>query len=108
VLGAFEVTAGTFEVGGSITAYFGDVASIAAVRNNSDITLDQILVKGNSGIAIDLPLLSLGGGLPNVEQDQPVTIPLELNAATAAKITSTLNHTMLMVFFDYLPNAADL
>lgn len=108
VLGAFEVTAGTFEVGGSITAYFGDVASIAAVRNNSDITFDMILVKSNSGIAIDLPLLSLGGGLPNVEQDQPVTIPLELNAATGAKINSNLNHTLLMVFFDYLPNAADL
>jgi hypothetical protein len=108
VLGAFEVTAGTFEVGGSITAYFGDVASIAAVRNNTDITLDMILVKSNSGIAIDLPLLSLGGGLPNVEQDQPVKIPLELNAATAAKVAPTLNHTMLMVFFDYLPSVADI
>lgn len=108
VLGAFEVTAGTFEVGGSITAYFGDVASIAAVRNNTDITLDMILVKSNAGIAIDLPLLTLGGGLPNVEQDQPVTIPLELSAATAAKVASTLNHTLLMVFFDYLPNAADI
>ncbi len=84
------------------------MASIAAVRNNSDITFDMILVKSNSGIAIDLPLLSLGGGLPNVEQDQPVTIPLELNAATGAKINSNLNHTLLMVFFDYLPNAADL
>ncbi|MCC6425644.1 MAG: hypothetical protein IT435_02365 [Phycisphaerales bacterium] len=106
VLGAFEVTAGTFEVGGEINAYFGDVASVQAVQNNADITLDLIAVKSNTGIAIDVPLISLGNGRLNVEQDQPVKIPLESNAATAAKISSTTNHTLLMCFFDYLPNAA--
>lgn len=106
VFGAFEVTAGTFEVGGEITAYFGDVASVQAVQNNADITLDIIQVKNNSGIAIDVPLISLGGGLLEVEQDQPIKIPLESNAATAAKIDTNLNHTLLMVFFDYLPNLA--
>lgn len=107
VLGAFDLSAGTFEVGGSITAYFGDVASIQAVRNNSDITLDIIVVKSNSGIAFDVPLLSLGGGLANVEQDTPVKLPLDNAAATGAKISSTLNHTLFLVFFDYLPNLAD-
>jgi len=106
VFGAFEVTAGTFEVGGEITAYFGDVASVQAVQNNADITLDIIQVKQNAGIVLDLPLLSLGGGLLDVEQDEPVRIPLEPQAATGAKIDPNLNHTALMVFFDYLPNAA--
>jgi hypothetical protein len=101
VLGAFDMTAGTFEVGGSLTAYFADIAGVAAVRNNADITLDAIMVKDNQGILFDIPLLSLGNGRLNVEQDQPVTLPLETNAAE-----SVFGHTLLWVFFPYLPTAA--
>ena len=108
VLGAFEVTAGTFEVGGSTTAYFSDVAAVAAVRGNADITIDAHLVKANAGITIDLPLLALGNGRLSVEQDQAITLPLDLAAATAAKIDSSLDYTLLMQFWDYLPNAADI
>lgn len=107
VLGAFEVTAGTFEVGGSVTAYFADVAAIDAVKDNADVTLDFHLVKENAGVTIDVPLISLGDGRPNVEQDQAITLPLETNAATGAKIDSALDHTLLMVFWDYLPDAAE-
>jgi len=69
VLGAFDVSAGTFEVGGEITAYFADVAAIAAVRNNSDITLEVHSVKANQGISFDMPLIALGGGRPDVSQN---------------------------------------
>lgn len=103
VLGAFDMTAGTFEVGGSLTAYFASAESVQAVRNNADVTIDAIMVKNNQGILYDIPLLALGNGRLNVEQDQPITIPLETNAAE-----SKFGHTLLWQFFPYLPNAATL
>lgn len=103
VLGAFDTTAGTFEVGGEITAYFASVAAVQAVRNNADITMDVIMVKNNAGLLFDIPLLALGNGRINIEQDQPVTVPLETNAAE-----SKFGHTLLFQSFPYLPTLADL
>lgn len=103
VLGAFEVSVGTFEVGGSLTAYFASAESVQAVRNNADVTIDAIMVVNNQGVLYDVPLLSLGNGRLNVEQDQPITIPLDTNAAE-----SKFGHTLLWQFFPLLPNAASL
>lgn len=101
VLGAFDTSVGTFEVGGSLTAYFATVAAAAAVRNNSDITIDFLLQKKNAALLFDIPLLSLGDGRLSVEQDQPITIPLETNAAE-----SKFGNTLLFQSFAYLPDAA--
>lgn len=102
VIGAMDTSAGTFEVGGSITAYFATVDAAAAVRNNADVTMDLVLAKKNAGILIDIPLMTLGNGRLNVVQDQPIMIPLDQMAAR-----SDLTYTLLMQFFDYLPSIAE-
>ena len=105
--GSFEITAGTFEVGGSMTAYFADITATKAIIDNDDLTFDVHMIKQNSGITFDMPLLSLGDGRPNVEQDQAIKLPLTMEAATGAKIDSTLDYTFLFMFWDYLPTAAE-
>lgn len=100
-LGAIDITVGTFEVGGSITAYFADMEAVQAVRNNADITMDFIIVKANTGLLFDIPLLALGNGRLSVEQDQPITLPLDTSAAE-----SKFGNTLLIQIFPYLPNSA--
>ncbi len=107
VLGAFEITAGTFEVSASLTAYFADIAAVKLVRENEDTTLDFQLVKSNAGIAFDFPMLTLGDGRLDVSQDEAIMLPLSCDASTGAKFDPNMNHTLLVVFFDYLPDAAN-
>lgn len=101
VLGSFDTSAGNFEVGGSITAYFTTVAAVKAVRNNADVGLSIIGAAKNAGFVFDIPLLGLGGGRLNVEKDAPVTIPLE-----PAGAENENGYTLLYEAFSYLPNVA--
>jgi len=106
-LGAFDLTAGIFQVGGSITAYFNNVSAISSVRNNSDITVDMAMVKDNGGIVIDIPLISLGDGRLNVSPNEAIKIPLNMEAADASAIFSGYTHTLMWTWFGYLPDAAE-
>ena len=101
-LGAFDVSAGNFQVTGDITAYFNDIDALKSVRDNADVTLDIALVKKNKGLLFDLPLLSLGDGRLKIEKDTPIELPLSLAAAE-----STFEHTLLMNQYLYLPDAAE-
>lgn len=101
VLGGFDLNAGTFEVGGSMTVFFADNVAVTAVRNNSDVTLDVILVDDNKGFLVDVPLIALGDGRLNIEQNQSIKLPLETLAAE-----SVFGHTILFMAFPYLPTLA--
>jgi Phage tail tube protein len=102
ILGAFATNAGTFEVGGSLTAYFADMAAVKAVRNNADITLDIAMVKNNTGLVFDMPLLTLGNGRITVEQDSPIMLPLDMNVAE-----NKFGYSVMIGVFNYLPTIAN-
>lgn len=101
VLGGFDTSAGTFEIGGKMTAYFASITAVQAVRNNADVTIDIILSKPNSALLFDIPLLGLGDGRLAVEQDKAITLPLEMNGAE-----SKYHNTLSFMQFPYLPNVA--
>jgi hypothetical protein len=106
VLGGFDASFGNFVVTGSLTAYFVEVDSVAAIRNNSDVTMDMHVVKENAGITIDIPLMSLGDGRLDVTQNEAIRIPLSQEAAIGTSAITGYDHTMLMCFWDYLPDVA--
>lgn len=107
VLGGFDVTLGVFEVSAEITAYFATVEAVQAVRNNSDVTLHAFVAKENAGFVFDLPLAALGDARLEVEIDEPITLPLMMDAATAIKLNPNTDYTALWCFFDYLPTVAE-
>jgi len=101
VMGAFDTSAGNFEVGGSVTAYFTTVAAVKAVRANADVGMSIIGAAKNAGFIFDIPLLGLGGGALAVEKDAPITVPLETAGAE-----NKHGYTMLYEVFSYLPTLA--
>lgn len=107
VLGGFDVTAGTFEVSAEATAYFATVEAVQAVRENENVQLFAAVTKNNSGFLFDLPLTALGNARLEVEQDEPIMLPLQIDAATAALLNPNTDYTLMWVFFDYLPTRAE-
>lgn len=101
VLGAIGVTEGFFNISGSANAYFTDVSTIEAVQNNTDVTIDLIMAKENSGFAFDIPLLGLGEGKPDIQINTPITLPLSYDAGE-----SSFGHTALVNQWVYLPDLA--
>jgi len=101
VAGAFDATAGNFDVSGSVTAYFSTVRAVQAVRNNADVTVDFIFAANNAGFVIDIPLLGLGGGRLDVAAGEAIKLPLDMAAGE-----NSAGYTAMMVFFPYLPSIA--
>jgi hypothetical protein len=58
----------------------------------------------NQGWTLDIPLLGVGDAMADVKQDEAIMLPLTVDAGTGARYG--LNHTVLLVFWDYLPTLA--
>lgn len=101
-LGPFEISFGFFEGSGTVQAYFNQVAAIQAVRTNADVSIDLALAENNKGIVFDLPLLTLSTKGLDVKINEPIMLPINLTMGA----DRNFNTTMVMSFFDYLPNAA--
>jgi len=107
VLGGASTNAGSIDVELEAEAYFATVAALAAKRANDDVSFDMSIADQNQGITVDLPLLALGDGLPELETNEPIMLKMTNPAASGEDVVSTLNHTVLICFFDYLPDAAE-
>jgi len=101
VLGAFDTSAGNFEVSGDVTAYFSTVSAVKAIRQNADVSIDFIFAANNAGFVIDIPLLALGGGRLDVAAGESIKLPLEMSAAE-----NKAGYTLMLCFFPYLPAIA--
>ena len=105
-VGGIDLSNGDFMVSGSVEAYFSTIAAAQAVQANADVALDFALVATagglSSGYVFDIPLISMGDGRLKAEKDKPIKLPLTLDAAAHG----TLNHTLMIGSFAYLPVAA--
>lgn len=105
-LGAFEIVPGNFKVTADMEFLFLTVAAQDAVRQNADVTLDMIHVIKNTAMVMDMPLLTLGDGRAKVVKDDPISIPITGGGNSGEEFDANLDHTLLMTFFDYVPDVA--
>lgn len=105
-LGSIEINVGFFQVTGKATAYFANVSAIKAVQQNANVTMDIHASVSNVGWSLDLPLLTLGGGLADVKLNEPVMLPITFDASSGVLLNSGLNYTMSFQWYPYLPTAA--
>ena len=98
-IGSVALTTGIFSVSGSITAYFETIAAASSIASNASVSLDFATVHANAGLLVDLPLITLGDGKPDLSPNEAITLPLNMDAAK----DDTLNFTMSVHQFRYLP-----
>jgi hypothetical protein len=101
VFGGFNATAGLFEVGGDVDAYFTSVTATQAIINNTDVSMEVLVKRSNQAILFELPCVQLGDGQLEVEIDEPIKLPLS-NEATQSKFDTT----MIYQQFYWIPTLA--
>ena len=105
--GAAAVSYGDFTVNGSVTAYFKHVDALQAIIGNRRAKYHCYYGHNRHGFSIDLPLVSLSGGVPQFSKNNPITVSLSLSAAKSDTIGTGFGHVMMYCYFPHLPVIAE-
>lgn len=100
VVGSFELNVGTFDITGTVTAYFQSVAAIESIRANADVEYSLITAHDNEAFVWDIPLVGTAGGRLSVTKDEAVTVPLE-----ATGVRNQHDYTLAFIKLPYVPTA---
>lgn len=103
---AFGANVGMFNVSINTSFFFQTVEALEAIRNNDDLTQHIHLWQNNHGITIDVPALSGSGRPPTVNANQALVGELTSEAFGGAHVNEDLDHTLLLAWWDYLPDRA--
>jgi hypothetical protein len=98
-LGAFEMNTGLFTVDLEAQILFTSSDVVAAIRNNTTVTMDFILTNDNGAMAIDIPAMTLGGG----DKEFPVNESVLLNLTGQAFGDATLGTSIGISLFPIVP-----
>ena len=90
---------GNFEVDIEADAVFTSSGVIAAVRNNTTVTMDFILNNDQGAVAFDIPAMTLGLGGRNLPRDESVT----LSTTAQAYGDPAFDASLMVSFIPYLP-----
>ena len=102
----FVGTRGEFAVSLSLTAYLVDIGVFGSVRSGVTCSFDMHLARDNAGISFDIPVIKLADARPNIAKGASVRVPLTGEAGKGTRDSSAYDHTLVMMFWDYLPDAA--
>lgn len=101
VYGAYDINTGKLDVNCDVTALFTSVEALDLAEEGLDAGLYIICGRENSGVIIDIPLLTVQTSPLNVAVNEPVNISL-----TNAGNESDFGYASSIQFFDYLPTTA--
>lgn len=99
VLGARFINYGNFEVSIETQVLFTDAAVVAAIRNNTTLTMDFAIENDDGAIYFDIPAMTLGGG----GKDFPVNETVLINLTGTAFADPTLRTSIGITTFPFIP-----
>lgn len=99
VLGARFMNSGIFNVDITTKALFTNADVLAAIRNNTTVTMELALQNDDGGFVLDIPSMTLGDGSKDFPLNATVTIALKGKAF----IDPVLGTSISFSIFPYLP-----